>query len=92
MEKDGLSAVYESGFDYSISGNISTHDYESESAEAIVDTIVNEIELSKGNIIVMHMNNQSFYTPEALDIFLTNNENGAYGKKYKIAKLSDYLK
>lgn len=92
VERDGLSAIYESGFDYSVGGNISTHDYESESAEAIVDTIINEIEPGKGNIIVMHMNNQSFYTPEALDIFLTNNENGVYGKKYKIASLSEYLK
>ena len=39
----------------------------------------------------MHMNNQAYFTPEALDIFLTNNEKGLYGEKYKIAKLSDYL-
>jgi hypothetical protein len=45
----------------------------------------------RGNVVVMHMNDQAYYTAEALDIFLTNNEKGLYGEKYKIAKLSDYL-
>lgn len=90
--KDGLDACFESGFDYCVSGNISTHDYEAESAQEIVDNIVSQLVPNKGNIVVMHMNNQAYYTPEALDIFLTNNENGVYGKKYKIVKLGDYLK
>ena len=50
------------------------------------------LEKNKGNIFIMHMNNQAYYTPEALDKFLTNNEQGKYGDVYKIAKLSDYLK
>lgn len=91
VKKSGLSEVFESGFKYSISGNISTHDYESTSAQEIVGSIEESLIKGRGNIIVMHMNNQSYYTAEALDIFLTNNENGVYGEKYKIAKLSDYL-
>lgn len=92
VNKDGLLAVFESGFDYSISGNISTHDYEATSPIEIINNFESQLQDGKGNIVVMHMNNQSYYTAMALDIFLTNNENGLYGKKYKIAKLSDYLK
>lgn len=91
VKKAGLAEVFESGFKYSVSGNISTHDYESSSAQEIVDSIEKNLIKGQGNIIVMHMNNQSYYTAEALDIFLTNNENGVYGDKYNIAKLSDYL-
>jgi len=91
LRKEGLAAVYESGYKYSISGNITTHDYERTSAQEIVNYIEKGLVKGKGNVVVMHMNDQSYYTAEALDIFLTNNENGVYGEKYKIAKLSDYL-
>ena len=92
VNKPGLTTVFENGYKYSISGNISTHDYESNSSDKIVNTIESNLVGGVGNVLVMHMNNQSYYTAEALDKFLTNNENGVYGKKYKIAKLSDYLK
>lgn len=91
IEKSGLTSVFESGYKYSISGNISTHDYESSSSDKIVKNIESQLIDGVGNVIIMHINNQSYYTAEALDKFLTNNENGVYGKKYKIAKLSDYL-
>ena len=91
VDKPGLSTVFESGYKYSISGNISTHDYESNSSDKILHTIESSLVDGVGNVIVMHMNNKSYYTAEALDKFLTNNENGVYGKKYKIAKLSNYL-
>ena len=89
--KDGLDSVFESGFDYCVSGNISTHDYQADSAQKIVDAISSELVPNAGNVVVMHMNNQAYYTPEALDIFLTNNEKGVYGTKYKVLKLGDYL-
>jgi peptidoglycan/xylan/chitin deacetylase (PgdA/CDA1 family) len=91
LRKEGLAAVFESGYKYSISGNITTHDYERTSAQEIVNYIEEGLVKGKGNVVVMHMNNQSYYTAEALDIFLTNNEKGLYGEKYKIANLSDYL-
>ncbi|MEG0308998.1 MAG: polysaccharide deacetylase family protein [Clostridium sp.] len=91
IKREGLATVFESGFKYSISGNISTHDYESSSSQEIVDSLEKNLIKGVGNIIVMHMNDQSYYTAEALDIFLTNNENGVYGEKYKIARLSEYL-
>lgn len=83
--------MFESGYKYSISGNITTHDYERPSAQDIVSYIEKGLIKDKGNVVVMHMNDQSYFTAEALDIFLTNNEKGLYGVKYKIAKLSDYL-
>lgn len=92
VNREGLEAVFQSGLDYAVGGNISTHDYEADSALELVKSIEEGLVSGVGNIVIMHMSNQSYYTPEALDIFLTNNENGVYGKKYKIAKLSDYLK
>ncbi|EKQ56555.1 MULTISPECIES: polysaccharide deacetylase family protein [unclassified Clostridium] len=91
LSKQGLESVFESGYKYSISGNITTHDYEKTSAQEIVNYIENGLVKNTGNIVVMHMNDQAYYTAEALDIFLTKNEKGLYGEKYKIAKLSDYL-
>jgi peptidoglycan-N-acetylglucosamine deacetylase len=86
----GLLSVYESGFKYSISGNITTHDYE-KSAEEVLDYVEEQLIPGKGNVLVMHMNNQSYYTPEAIDKLLTNNEKGVYGEVYKIEKLSNNL-
>ncbi|MTK11399.1 MAG: polysaccharide deacetylase family protein, partial [Clostridiaceae bacterium] len=80
LRKEGLAAVYESGYKYTISGNITTHDYERPSAQDIVDYIKDGLVKNKGNVIVMHMNDQAYYTAEALDIFLTNNEKGLYGE------------
>ncbi|MBU3144371.1 polysaccharide deacetylase family protein [Clostridium sp. CF012] len=91
LRREGLAAVLESGYKYSISGNITTHDYERTSAQEIVNYIEEELVKGKGNVVVMHMNDQSYYTAEAIDIFLTNNEKALYGEKYKVAKLSDYL-
>ncbi|MDV4149889.1 polysaccharide deacetylase family protein [Clostridium sp. AL.422] len=91
VDKPGLSSVFEVGYKYSISGNISTHDYEKGSSDEIVKTIEAQLVEGVGNVIIMHMNNNSYYTAEALDKFLINNENGVYEEKYKIAKLSDYL-
>jgi len=91
LNKEGLESVFESGYKYSISGNITTHDYEKTSAKEIVSYIEKGLVRNTGNIVVMHMNDQAYYTAEAVDIFLTNNEKGLYGVKYKVAKLSDYL-
>lgn len=89
--KLGLETAFQSGFDYVINGNISTHDYETGSVEELLEVLESELVKNKGNIVVMHMNNQASYTAEMLDEFLTKNEQGLYGEKYKIAKLSDYL-
>lgn len=91
LSKEGLESVFESGYKYSISGNITTHDYEKTSAREIVEYIEEGLVKNTGNIVVMHMNDQSYYTAQALDIFLSKNERGLYGEKYKVAKLSDYL-
>ena len=90
--KLGLETAFQCGFDYVINGNISTHDYEASSAEELLDSLESELVENKGNVVVMHMNNQASYTPEVLDEFLTKNEQGFYGEKYKIARISNYLK
>lgn len=91
LRREGLLSVFESGYKYCVNGNITTHDYERPSAQNIVDYIAEGLVKNRGNVVIMHMNDQTYYTAEAVDIFLTNNEKGLYGEKYKIAKLSDYL-
>ena len=91
INKSGLETAFQCGFDYVINGNISTHDYEAASGEELLEGLESELVKKKGNIVVMHMNNQASYTAEALDKFLTKNEQGIYGERYRIAKLSDYL-
>ena len=91
INKSGLETAFQCGFDYVINGNISTHDYEATSGEELLEGLESELVKKKGNIVVMHMNNQASYTAEALDKFLTKNEQGIYGERYRIEKLSDYL-
>lgn len=92
VSKTGIESVFETGYKYVVSGNISTHDYEVASSDELLNRMEDGLIKNKGNIFVMHMNNQAYYTAEALDKFLTNNEQGKYGDVYKVAKLSDYLK
>ena len=90
VTRSGMLSIFEGGFKYSISGNITTHDYE-RSAEEVLDYVEEQLIPGKGNVLVMHMNNQSYYTAEAIDKLLTNNEEGVYGEVYKVEKLSNKL-
>lgn len=91
INKSGLKTAFQCGFNYVINGNISTHDYEASSSEEILVSLESELVKNKGNVVVMHINNQASYTAEALDKFLTKNEQGMYGQVYEVTRLSDYL-
>lgn len=92
----GLQEVMEAGYTYSISGTKSTNDYDKTSEQQILkemeDQLLDPASKTQGTIFIMHVNDQSSYTAGAVDAFLTKNEQGEYGVKYEIAKLSDYLK
>lgn len=89
ITKNGLLSVFRSGYQYSISGNCSTHDYMARNSAELLE-IMNEhlkqYQNKTGHVIVMHFNNQSIYTAEAIDKFITQHKGD-----YEFAKLSDYL-
>ena len=95
----GLEAVLDSGFEYIVSGDFSTHDYEADSVESLKETLKKGILLpggsyrtiGYGSIIVLHMSDNSKYTAQAIDEFLTENEMKPLSEKFTFARLSDYL-
>ena len=99
ISKFGAKAIMNAGYDYMVSGYESTEDYGAVSLQALIGTMQAGIYDQKGNvrrgsILVMHMSDTANYTPRALDIMLTENENRADNdpKKFKVGHLSDYLK
>lgn len=98
ISKMGVEALFETGYEYIVSGSFSTNDYKAESAAQLVRTIKDGIyaengEVKKGAILVMHMSDSSVYTAMALDILLTANAAKADTdpSKFKVGRLSDYL-
>lgn len=98
INKHGLEAVFEAGFEYVVSGYYSTKDYAAEDTAVLVKRLMEGIydkqgRLQKGSILVMHMSDTSPYTPIALDILLTANAAKADSDptKFKVGRLSDYL-
>ncbi len=103
MSKGGMEAIFDMGFDYIVSGDFSTHDYEDTDPMDLVDRIINGMILGGGNkrkiqngsILVMHMADfehgsihDKNLTAEALDIAIPILKD----KGYSFARLSDYLK
>ncbi len=98
INKHGMEAVFEAGFEYVVSGYYSTKDYAAEDTAVLVKRLMEGIydkqgRLQKGSILVMHMSDTSPYTPIALDILLTANAAKADSDptKFKVGRLSDYL-
>lgn len=90
VSKKGLVSAFKAGYEFVVSGNFSTHDYEVESAEELLKIMNNYLEeneeKNEGNIFIMHMNDQSVHTAAAIDLFISQHQD-----EYEFAKLSDYL-
>jgi peptidoglycan/xylan/chitin deacetylase (PgdA/CDA1 family) len=98
ISKMGVETLFETGYEYIISGSCSTYDYKAKNVPELVETIKDGIytkqgELKKGTILTMHMGDSCIYTPVALDILLTANEAKADSdpSKFRVGRLSDYL-
>lgn len=79
ISKAGFKALYDTNYEYIVSGSYSTHDYE----QPDLDSMVNEIKAGiydkngkviNGAILVMHMSDQALYTATALDMLMTVND------------------
>lgn len=96
VSKKGAEAIFEVGYQYIISGDFSTHDYEATSATQLIDDFIEGIETNGGNSVilqngsnvVMHMSDEAKYTAEALDVVIPY----YLRQGYSFARLSDYLK
>lgn len=96
--KNAMQVVFDSGYSYIISGNLSSHDYEAKSAAELYQTLKANLvdeggNLKKGSLLVMHMSDEAKYTAEALDLLLTENEKKGSGdpSKFIVGNLADYL-
>lgn len=97
--KAGFRVLYDTGYDYIVSGSYSTHDYEQPSLQAMIEDIQAGIfddhgHVIKGAVLIMHMSDGSLYTPIALDILMTMNDQRPDGDPAKFipVPLSAYLK
>ena len=94
VSKAGISQVFDVGFSYSVSGDMSTDDYKAVSYEDMVNQLRNgitddgdHISIHDGSIVVMHMLENAKYTAQALDTMIPVwQEQG-----YSFARLDAYL-
>ena len=99
ISKAGFRALYDTGYEYIVSGSYSTHDYEQPDLDSMVNAIKEGIydrngKVINGAVLVMHMSDESIFTPIALDLLLTINEQRADNDpaKFTALPLSAYLK
>lgn len=96
VSKKGLMTVFDSGFSYVISGDFTTQDYEAKSAEELINKLKygivsgenNEIKITDGTILIMHMSDEAKFTAEALDTIIPY----YLSQGYKFGRISDYLR
>ncbi|MEG6586620.1 polysaccharide deacetylase family protein [Dendrosporobacter sp. 1207_IL3150] len=98
ISKMGFEALFETGYEYIISGSCSTYDYKAQSVSELVYTMKDGIytsdgKIKQGAVLVMHMGDSSIYTATALDMLLTANaaRSDSDPSKFKVGRLSDYL-
>lgn len=96
VSKKGLMSVFDSGFSYVISGDFTTQDYDAKSSEELINKLKygivsgenNEIKITGGSIVVMHMSDEAKFTAEALDTIIPY----YLSQGYKFGRISDYLR
>ncbi|MDD3214060.1 MAG: polysaccharide deacetylase family protein, partial [Eubacteriales bacterium] len=88
--KKGLTTVLDCGFSYSVSGSYSTQDYKATNATKLAAQM--KANTKSGVILVMHMSDNSIYTAQALDIYLSEMENKYAENPLKFVGLSEVLK
>lgn len=79
ISKAGFKALYDTGYEYIVSGSYSTQDYEQPDLNSLINVLKEGIydkngKVINGAVLVMHMGDHSFFTPIALDLLLTVNE------------------
>ena len=97
ISEQGMEAIFQNGFTYSVSGSTSTEDYDAKNLQQMIERITDGLyyqgKVRNGAIFVMHMSDFAKYSALALDYVLTANENRPAGDpaKFKVGRLADYL-
>lgn len=89
VSKNGMEAVLDCGFTHVVSGSYTTQDYKATSASSLAETLKKRTR--SGAVLIMHMSDNSIYTAEALDIYLSEMELRDADKRYKFAGLDEVL-
>jgi peptidoglycan/xylan/chitin deacetylase (PgdA/CDA1 family) len=94
VSKNGLSQVFDVGFEYSISGDVSTNDYEKENYKKYLQEMMygspkeeDGFKIQNGSIIVMHMSESAKCTAQVLDTMIPIWQS----EGYSFARIDDYL-
>lgn len=87
--KNGLTAVFDCGFTYSVSGTYTTQDYKATDAAKLAAELKKYTE--SGAILIMHMSDTSVYTAAALDLYLSEMELKYADKPYQFVGLASSL-
>ena len=95
VSKLGLYQVFDVGYSYSISGDFSTSDYKAESYQQMLDELHFQsmgggkyTVIQPGSVVVIHMQESSKYTAQALDTMIPIWQ----AQGYSFARIDDYLK
>lgn len=98
VSKAGFRALYDTNYEYIVSGSYSTHDYEQPDLQSMVNQIKSGIydkngKVNNGAILVMHMSDQALFTSTALDLLMTINDKRPDGDPAKFIPmpLSSFL-
>lgn len=89
ISKSGLTTVLDCGFHYSVSGSFASQDYKATSAEKLAANLAKNTK--SGAILVMHMSDNSTFTADALDQYLTEMEQKYADTPYRFVGLSEVL-
>lgn len=87
VSKSGLETVFDCGYTHAIAGYYTTTDYKAESVDQLVSELRQNI--VPGAILVMHFSDAAQYTPDALDVLLTEYEES--GSEYRFVGLNKVL-
>ena len=90
VSKSGLTAVMDSGFSYSISGSYTSQDYKTTSATKLATTLKGYTR--NGAVLIMHLSDESIFTVEALEMYLSEMVKGTGAKAFRFAALGEVLK
>jgi peptidoglycan/xylan/chitin deacetylase (PgdA/CDA1 family) len=87
--RKGMEVVFDSGFTYIVNGDYTTKDYLADDAQTLYRQLKSSIR--NGSVVIMHMSDNSVYTAEALDLFLTENAQKAPHEQFVFRRVCDYL-
>jgi len=102
MSKNGMESIFDMGFEYIVSGDFSSHDYEAKTSRELADELLKGIRkgdgsrypLQNGSVMVLHMSDDSNepssdpdITAKALDLVIPELIN----QGYRFDKISNYL-